>query len=215
MQGKRGLQKQKQQPNSSLLGTYFVSLFSVLLCIVMLFGTTFAWFSSVNTSVGNEIHSGILTVDMRHVTAKGAVSLAQQPDHPVFSPTQMWVPGMKQTETVEVINTGNVPVSYKLSFVTELVDADGTIQRAAVSGVESLFAVSVKQGSVSSGVGPLNRIIEENRLLAEEEKLNPGQSQTISISLEMGEPDEPSVIMGAKVPLYLKLEAFQYLVDTH
>ncbi|MBE6973774.1 MAG: hypothetical protein E7440_07925 [Ruminococcaceae bacterium] len=214
MQGKRVLKKQKPQLNSSLLGTYFVSLFSVLLCVVMLLGTTFAWFYTDNTSTGNEIHSGILKVDMFHVAGGGRISLSQRSRHSVFSSDQKWIPGMEQTQTVEVINTGNMPLSYKLYFTPETVEAGGTTVRGAADPwLASLFTVSVKQNGVRT-MAPLDEVLRDKRPFVEEQLLHPGETRTIDITLRMGLTDDQLAVMGRRMPLYLMLEASQYLADT-
>lgn len=206
MQGKRVLKKQKQQSNSSLLSTYFISLFSVVLCFVMLLGTTFALFYTDNTSMGNEIHSGILRVDMLHVTSVGKTSLAQHPNQSVFSECFKWTPGKSQTQTVEVINTGNVPLNYRLDFVPIEGRADNT-------GLAKLFVVQVQQeNGARTASGKLDDVMDREKTvyLAEGEGLEPGESRLISITLQMDEI-VPGGIMGRQIPLYLKLEGFQHL----
>ena len=42
----------------------FMSALSLLLCVSMLVGTTFAWFTDSVTSAGNVIQSGTLDVDL-------------------------------------------------------------------------------------------------------------------------------------------------------
>lgn len=194
-----------QWNNDGLLGTYFVSLFSMLLCFVMLLGTTFAWFYTDNTSTGNEIHSGILKVDMYHVTSGGRVSLAEQADHAVFSAARKWVPHRTQTEVVEIRNTGNVWMDYKLTFVPSGNDADA-------AGVARLFTVYVQpEGGVQTELGTLDEVMGRAVLLSRGTGLQPNESQRVRISLEMGEPTSPSRVMGKSVSLYLKLEASQHL----
>lgn len=223
MKGKRVLKKQKKQPNNSLLGTYFTSLFSVLLCFVMLLGTTFAWFHTGNTSAGNEINSGRLKVDMRHVTSDGKISLAEQPTHAVFSSNEKWTPGRTQIETVEVLNTGNVDLVYRLDFVPDP-------KRSTQQDVSGLFSVYVKADTATTrerGVeyggeledmewtelGTLDEVMSlkrtETKYLCEGDVLKPGEKQVISIAIYMTHPDDPGAVMSASIPLYLRLEAIQ------
>lgn len=217
MKGKRELKRQCN--NDSLLSSYFVSLFSVMLCFVMLFGTTFAWFYTGNASTGNEIHSGILKVDMLHVTGvrNQKVSLAEQADHPVFSSNHLWHPEENsQTETVEVHNLGNVPLDYKLDFV---------LKQGEVFDPETakLFTVFVQWDGVWKELGQLDKFLSDTEdegdhfYLAEwrgqEEGLNPGEFHTIQIKLEMSNAGVHGH-MGRSVPVYLKLEAYQHLTLT-
>ena len=193
-----------QWNKDGLLGTYFVSLFSMLLCFVMLFGTTFAWFYTDNTSVGNEIHSGILKVDMLHE----GISLAEQPEHSVFSSHEIWSPDRSaQTEIVQVCNTGNVVLDYKLDFVP--VPDQQLSARAA-----ELFTVYVN----GEDMGSLDQFLsdpddkEEDFFLAVGQGLEQGAADKISIKLQMNEVRAQG-FMGQSVPVYLKLEAYQHIAD--
>jgi len=197
MKGKRVLKKQSNK--NGLLSAYFASLFSVMLCFVMLLGTTFAWFYTDNTSLGNEIHSGILRVDMLH----NNISLAEQPEHPVFSSGHLWTPDRNtQTETVEVLNTGNVTLDYKLDFVPVPDKADS-------GSVAELFTVYVD----GKDVGTLDEFLndtDDKVCLATGQKLEPGAAHRISIKLQMNELRAHG-FMGQSVPIYLELEAYQHL----
>lgn len=200
MKGKRVLKKQRN--NDSLLSTYFVSLFSVLLCFVMLFGTTFAWFYTGNSSVGNEIHSGILKVDMIH----DGVSLARQPEHAVFSSNVLWSPDRTaQEEQITVCNTGDVWLDYKLDFVP-VPNKEAAVTAAA------LFTVYVN----GRQIGTLDEFLgdaadaSDDILLATGQDLAPGESADIRIELQLNTALVHNV-MGHSVPVYLKLEAYQSL----
>ena len=202
MKGKRVLKKQSNK--NGLLGAYFASLFSVALCFVMLLGTTFAWFYTRSTSVGNEIRSGILKVDMLHVTEEGEkISLAEKSDHPVFS-SELWTPDDgARTATVEVLNTGNVPLDYKLDFVLP--------EQETTASAAGLFTVYVD----GEPVGLLDELLsdtEDKVSLATGQKLEPDAAQSISIELKMDHTKAHS-FMGQSVPAYLKLEAYQHLGD--
>lgn len=206
MKGKRVLKKQRN--NDSLLGTYFVSLFSVMLCVVMLFGTTFAWFYTDNTSVGNEIHSGILKVDLLHVTAAGKISLKDDSRHVVFAEDDLWtLDKSTRTAKLEVLNTGNVTLNYKLDFVP-------VVNRAATVAVGDLFTVYVNENFV----GTLEQLLsdgtgsEDKLCLITGQGLELGEADTIDIKIVM-DVSRAQNFMGQKVPLYLKLEATQCLAD--
>lgn len=189
---------QNEQSNKNgLLSTYFVSLFSMMLCFVLLLGTSFAWFYTNNASVGNEIHSGVLTVDLFH----GEVSLDEHPEHPVFSSGGLWTPDKNtQEETVEVRNTGNVVLDYKLDFVP--------VPDQAVEGsIAELFTVYADGEKVGTLAEFLNDTKDE-LYLAKGEELKPEKSKTIKIKLQMN-ASLAQGYMGKSVPVYLKLEASQ------
>lgn len=199
MKGKRVLKKQSNK--NGLLSTYFASLLSVMLCFVMLLGTTFAWFYTDNTSLGNEIHSGILKVDMLH----NDISLAEQPGHPVFSSGHLWTPDRDtQTETVEVVNTGNVTLDYKLDFVS-------VPNKEAAGSAAELFAVYVN-GKLMGTLDEFLSDTDDKVNLTTGQKLGPGAAHKVRIELQMNGVRAHG-FMGQSVPVYLKLEAYQHLAS--
>lgn len=212
MKGKRVLKRQRN--NDSLLGAYFASLFSVALCFVMLLGTTFAWFYTDNTSVGNEIHSGILKADMLHVTEGGEkISLAEQPDYQVFSSGALWTPDdSTRTATVEVHNTGNVVLDYKLDFVP----VPNKLSSAEAAGLFTVYVNGEPFGSLYDFLSDADDKTDNFYLAAwqgQEEGLKPNDFHSIQIELRMN-GSGAHAHMGQSVPLYLKLEAYQHLVGS-
>lgn len=189
---------QNEQSNKSgLLSTYFVSLFSMMLCFVLLLGTSFAWFYTNNASVGNEIHSGILTVDLVH----DEVSLDEHPEHPVFSSGGLWTPDKNmQEETVEVRNTGNVVLDYELDFVPVPDKTAGSI-----AGLFTVYADGKEVGTLDKFLGDTDNAL----CLAKGEELEPGKTKEIKIKLQMN-ASLAQGFMGESVPVYLKLEASQH-----
>lgn len=227
MKGKRVLKKQRKL-NNTLLSTYFMSLFSVLLSFVMLLGTTFAWFYTDNTSTGNEIHSGVLKVDMIHLTSPESVSLLDNKNHAVFSSNEKWTPKRTQVEVVEVKNVGNVVLNYKLDFAPVPNDVGSVARTIENASLARLFTVYVKNGKVTDqertqvektgptnsngwkNMGTLDEVmsIGGSAHLAAGIGLEAGYSAYFSIALQMGEPATNDV-MTKSVPVYLKLEATQ------
>lgn len=230
MKGKRVLKKQRKL-NNTLLSTYFMSLFSVLLSFIMLLGTTYAWFYTDNTSTGNEIHSGELKVDMIHWTSPENVSLRVNKKHAVFSSDKKWTPNRTQVEVVEVKNAGNVVLNYKLDFAPVPGDVGSAARTLENASLASLFTVYVKNGAVtdeeraqveatgptgSNGWEPIGTLeevmsISGNAHLAAGTGLQEGDSAWFSIALQMGEPTTSEAVMNKSVPVYLKLEATQTL----
>lgn len=200
MKGKRVLKRQRN--NDGLLGTYFASLFSVVLCVIMLFGTTFAWFHTDNTSTGNEIHSGILKVDMLH----NGTSLTEQAAHQVFSSGVLWTPqNSVQEEIVEIHNTGNVVLDYKLDIVP--VPNKQFSEQAAE--LFTVFVDGVKVGGLDQFLSDLDDKTDDFILISGQ-GLDPGAFRGVKVGLQMN-AELAQGVMGHKVPIYLKLEAYQNL----
>ena len=94
-----------------------MSALSLLLCVSMLVGTTFAWFTDSVTSAGNIIQSGTLDVDL--VDAQGN-SMAGKVIEFVTADDRaqdkiLWEPGCTyETKPVKVINKGNLALKYQI-----------------------------------------------------------------------------------------------------
>lgn len=208
MKGKRVLKKQRQL-NHSLLSTYFISLFSVLLSFIMLLGTTFAWFHTDNTSKGNEIHSGTLKVDMLHVTGGDEISLTEHPTHSVFS-NGLWTPYRNtQTETVEIVNTGNVTLDYKLDFVP----VPDKLSSAKAAELFTVYVNGEKVGSLYQFLSDADDETDDIYLIARQGLGRDDDPHSVQIELRMNGRDAHDH-MGQRVPVYLKLEAYQHLKGT-
>ena len=110
------------------------SIVSICLCVSMLVGTTFAWFTDTTSSENNVIKAGRLAADLEHKVGDDWISLKKNADHKVFSDTN-WVPGYVLTESLKVVNTGNLALNYRLA-----VESDNTQQTYGPYG-ESLADV--------------------------------------------------------------------------
>ena len=95
------------------------SVLCIVLCLSMLVGTTFAWFTDSVTTGANKIQSGILKIDLQHVTENGSVSLKEHPDHEVISSDILWEPGYTALATLRIVNKGNLALKYILSLNVE------------------------------------------------------------------------------------------------
>ena len=93
----------------------FTSFVSLLLCISMLLGTTFAWFTDTVTSANNVIASGTLDIELYHANAgtNGAdkqVSANTKLFDDVDS--KLWEPGAMTWEKFTVMNEGSLNLKY-------------------------------------------------------------------------------------------------------
>ena len=105
------------------------SVFSVMLCIAMLIGSTFAWFTDSVTSGKNKIAAGNLDVELYHTN--GNVT-----DEKVAAETKLfvnedgsdilWEPGVMIYENFTVKNVGSLALKYELTMrVGDFNTADG------------------------------------------------------------------------------------------
>ena len=92
-----------------------ISALSMLICLTMLIGTTYAWFTDSVTSNNNIIQSGKLDVELYYQTTSHAADAWDQvkADTQVFSST-FWEPGHLEVVKLKVANKGNLALKYKL-----------------------------------------------------------------------------------------------------
>lgn len=147
-----------------LLQTYFTSLLSLVLCVTMFFGTSYAWFTSEVTNVGNEIYIGTLDVDLQKydksatADADGSnwvslkttdVELASEDvsRQTLFSKDIRWEPNYTAVETVRVKDMGELDFNYQLRFIMQNSDDSGVMNAA------QYFTVYTKDGQYTPQTG--------------------------------------------------------------
>ena len=95
-----------------------MSALSLLLCISMLIGSTYAWFTDEVTSVGNKIEAGTLKIDLLVRNDAGAYESIKDSHAPIFD-YNLWEPGYSEAVNVQVKNQGSLALQYNLQIVTE------------------------------------------------------------------------------------------------
>ena len=88
----------------------FTSVISMLMCISMMVGTTFAWFTDSVTSSGNIIKSGTLDVEMYWADGKEDPAGATWKDASagaIFNST-LWEPGYTEVRHIKIENKGTL-----------------------------------------------------------------------------------------------------------
>ena len=100
----------------------FTSTLALLMCVAMLIGTTFAWFTDTATTNVNKIEAGKLDValEMKEgynwVSAEGKTLNFIKADG-ATSETVLWEPGCAyKLPTIKVVNNGNLALKYNVQF---------------------------------------------------------------------------------------------------
>ena len=100
------------------------SVMALVMCVVMLVGTTFAWFTDTASTGVNKIVAGNLKVDLEMqkpdgswVSAKGETlefkKAADAPDDEKV----LWEPGCRyELPALRVVNKGNLALKYKIQI---------------------------------------------------------------------------------------------------
>ena len=151
----------------SLLGSFI----ALLLCISMLVGTTFAWFTDAAVSGNNIIKAGNLDIGMywseNNLDWRDAEGSNAEP---VFD-YDRWEPGYTEVRYIKITNEGDLAFKYKMILtpdgevgnLAEVIDVSYDI----VTGNDAFVAptASDKQGSLTK-VDTLDNVIEGNGLVA-------------------------------------------------
>ena len=96
-----------------------MSAISLLLCISMLIGSTFAWFTDSVSSAGNKIQSGTLKVDLELLDKEtGKWNSLKKSQAPIFN-YDKWEPGYVDTKVLKVENEGNLALKWVAKFYSE------------------------------------------------------------------------------------------------
>ena len=133
----------------------FHSVIALVLCLSMLAGTTFAWFTDTVKSAKNLIAAGNLNVELYH--SNGAVT--NQPvdgDTMLFVDQQgnpmLWEPGAVAYENLRVANEGDLALFYRLSLV-----ASNENYILDPSGAQYGLSQILKVGFVENGITATDR----------------------------------------------------------
>ncbi len=144
----------------STKSTLLSSVFSIVMCVAMLVGTTFAWFTDTATTSVDKIQAGNLNVTIEKYDGNDWVSAENETINFIAKDSRtniLWEPGATyKTEGFRVANIGNLALKYKLILNgatgdKELLDAiDFSIVDKDGNAVDiSKFAEMLKAGEKS------------------------------------------------------------------
>ena len=89
----------------------FTSIISLLLCVSMLVGTTFAWFTDSVTSANNVIKSGNLDIVLEYWNGTKWTDVKDQSN---ILTNQLWEPGVTEIAYLRVANAGSLALKYQM-----------------------------------------------------------------------------------------------------
>ena len=126
-----------------------MSALSLLMCVSMLIGSTFAWFTDSVSSMNNIIKSGNLDVELEYYDGDSWEKVTA--DTNVFEKNTLWEPGHTEVVYLKVSNLGTLALKYNLGInvVSEIesINVDGKalrlsdyIEFGAVEGVTTPYA---------------------------------------------------------------------------
>ena len=187
------------------------SIVSLCLCVSMLIGTTYAWFTDNVTSTNNIIQTGKLDVELEYSRMVGG-ELSDWQDvsgsSEVFDPNALWEPGRAEVVYLKVSNVGTLALKYKLAInvISETVGYNEEGEEIHLS--EYLVSKVVDMGdtlstftgrkSVTDAAG---KTMGVNDYVSPEKVLAPGESEYVAMIVYMPEDvGNEANYVGAIVP---------------
>lgn len=145
----------------------FTSILSLLLCVSMLVGTTFAWFTDEVVSGMNTIQAGNLDVELYAGTTK------VEADTELFV-ADLWEPGMVVYENLQVRNVGTLALKYQMTlnvFEENNLDGHKLSEVVKIAVVDEIAAGATRQevlaaAKASDNVGTLGNFFVKGALEA-------------------------------------------------
>ena len=127
--------KRKNSTRNALV----TSVISLLLCVSMLVGTTFAWFTDEVVSGMNQIIAGNLDVEVTNEDGDSIQDLDK-----LFSDITLWEPGVVAYENLTVANVGSLALKYNLSINF------GNENTVNGYGLSDVLKVAIVEGEVTA-----------------------------------------------------------------
>ncbi len=159
---------------------------SLLLCVSMLIGSTWAWFTDSAVSSGNKIQAGTLKLklEMKNKTNEEWKDITTSSD-PVFN-YDMWEPGYTEAAALRITNDGSLALKYAAKFVgtaalTKLADVIDvyTSETETLPSARTDLDTWTKQGTLSEFFNTADTFVTGT--------LTASQSKSLAIAFKMQE----------------------------
>ncbi len=151
--------------NKTTKKALLASSISLLLCVAMLIGSTFAWFTDSASSKGNKIMAGNLDVELFLHNGAEYVNISDD-EKPIFgegsiaqnnNAETLWEPGKTQVAYLMIKNEGNLDLKYRVDVNVENVEKNlyEVMEYAIIPDAQNGEVTSWTSGtSVKEGVNP-------------------------------------------------------------
>lgn len=104
--------------NKATKRALLTSALALLLCVSMLVGTTYAWFTDSVTSANNKIVAGNLKIDLELLEKDGSWTSIKESPKAIFD-YKNWEPGYIDVKVLRVVNEGSLALKWTAQFVSE------------------------------------------------------------------------------------------------
>ena len=163
-----------------------LSALSLLMCVSMLIGSTFAWFTDSVTSSGNIIKSGTLDVTMewKDATTTGAQQTYKDASAGAIFNYDLWEPGYVEAKNIKISNVGTLALKYNLNIA-----ANGEVSELAdvidVYFAEGEHTLANREMTELTWVGTLSDILDGMPAnMAGDLKANTADTVTIALKMQ-------------------------------
>ena len=199
------------------------SLLALMLCVSMLLGTTYAWFTDSVVSGGNIIKSGTLDVEMWYADGTKAVPTEYEGEGAwtdastgaIFN-YDLWEPGYTEVRHIQIKNVGTLALKYKVQIVangtvSDLADVIDVYYMDPAEKIDDRAALATKtpMGTLSQALAGMDATASGN--------LKAGDADTITIALKMQESagnDYQNKSIGADFSIQLIATQYTYEEDS-
>ena len=132
----------KQTAKRSLLA----AILSLVLCLALFAGTTFAWFTDSISNTKNKILAGNLDIEMQYFDTEANAWVEFNADSDILSPDALWEPGYTEVVYLKVTNTGTLALKYQLgvSVFNEITSINTAGEPFALSDYIKFAAIADK-----------------------------------------------------------------------
>ncbi|MBR2043705.1 MAG: SipW-dependent-type signal peptide-containing protein [Clostridia bacterium] len=160
-----------------------LSALALLVCVSMLIGSTFAWFTDSVTSSGNIIKSGTLEVTMewKDATTNGKVQSYTDASQGAIFNYDKWEPGYVEAKNIKITNAGTLALKYQLNII-----ANGE-----VSALAKVIDVYFAEGDITLA----DRTMTELRKIGTLAEVLAGMPANVSGDLLENESDKVTIAL--------------------
>lgn len=184
--------------SSNTKKTFAASVISMLLCVVMLIGATFAWFTDSVVSGRNVIEAGNLDVELGYKRAGEDYQTVSEKTK-LFAENVLWEPGHVEYVNLKVSNKGKLALKYQLSVKVDA-ETPGTnvndetfklsdyLQYAVVDGANTYTSDSAgRQKAIADATAAGTAKLSELSITKENELSSTGGADEVTLIVYMPE----------------------------
>ena len=162
------------------------SALAILMCVAMLIGTTFAWFTDTASTGVNKIQAGNLDVELEYssdATNWKTVTTSTK----IFNESALWEPGYTEVVYLRAVNKGNLALKYTISLAENYRVQQGT----NVFGEKYAIGDYLKVGGVYTDGKFVDRDAAQAAIADVERDFTDGYTMDSGKILKKGETSQP------------------------